>query len=86
MNKQNASAARTADVAMPTSKAAISLGCMGDQFAKQTASPRFIYKKIGNTKYRVAVHFSDTSGERMEDKMLLFSATQKKPKEFGNKQ
>ena len=43
-------------LAMPTPKAAI--------------SPDFIYKKIGNTKYRVAVHFSNTSRERMEDKIM----------------
>jgi len=30
----------------------------------------FIYKKIGNTKYRVAVHFSNSSKERMEDKII----------------
>jgi len=33
-------------------------------------SPCFIYKIIGNTKYRVAVHFSSTSRERMEDKII----------------
>jgi len=30
----------------------------------------FIRKKIGNTVYSVAVHFSGTSGERIEDKIL----------------
>ena len=29
-----------------------------------------IRKKIGNTIYRVSVHFSDTSKERIEDKIL----------------
>ena len=29
-----------------------------------------IKKKIGNTIYRVSVHFSDTSKERIEDKIL----------------
>ena len=33
-------------------------------------SPGFIYKKIGNTRYRVAVHFSGTSKERLEDKIM----------------
>ena len=56
MNKQNATAVKSMDVAMPTSNAA--------------TTPGFIYKKIGNTKYRVAVHFSDTSRERMEDKIM----------------
>jgi hypothetical protein len=32
--------------------------------------PPYIFKKIGNTKYRVAVHFSNTSRERMEDKII----------------
>lgn len=35
-----------------------------------TITPGFIYKKIGNTKYRVAVHFSNTSKEHMEDKII----------------
>jgi len=35
-----------------------------------TIAPGFIYKKIGNTKYRVAVHFSKTSKERIEDKII----------------
>ena len=43
-------------LAMPTPKAVI--------------TPSFIYKQIGNTKYRVAVHFSNTSRERMEDKIM----------------
>ena len=43
-------------LAMPTPKAAI--------------TPGFIYKKIGNTKYRVAAHFSSTSKERMDDKIM----------------
>jgi len=30
----------------------------------------FIRKKIGNTIYRVSVHFSDTSKENLEDKIL----------------
>ena len=30
----------------------------------------FIRKKIGNTVYRVSVHFSGTSSERIEDKIL----------------
>ena len=30
----------------------------------------FISKKIGNTVYRVSVHFSGTSSERIEDKIL----------------
>ena len=29
-----------------------------------------IRKKIGNTLYRVSVHYSDTSKERLEDKIL----------------
>jgi hypothetical protein len=32
--------------------------------------PPYIFKKIGGTKYRVAVHFSSTSRERMEDKII----------------
>lgn len=37
---------------------------------KTAISSGFIYKKIGNTKYRVAVHFSNTCRERMEDKII----------------
>jgi len=33
-----------------------------------------IRKKIGNTIYRVSVHFSDTSKERIEDKILRMAS------------
>ena len=56
MNKNNTLAVATADVAISTPIAAL--------------SPSFIYKQIGNTKYRVAVHFSNTSRERMDDKIM----------------
>jgi hypothetical protein len=56
LNKNNTAAVTTAEMAKPTPAAAL--------------SPGFIYKKIGNTKYRVAVHFSNTSRERMEDKIM----------------
>ena len=36
----------------------------------QHQSTGTIKKKIGNTVYRVSVHFSDTSKERIEDKIL----------------
>jgi len=35
---------------------------------------RTIRRKIGNTVYRVSVHFSDTSKERMEDKILRMAS------------
>ena len=41
--------------------------------APKTGAPDgegYIRKKIGNTVYRVSVHFSGTSGERVEDKIL----------------
>jgi len=40
------------------------------QMPYSQAGARTIRRKIGNTVYRVSVHFSNTSKERMEDKIL----------------
>jgi len=40
------------------------------QATHQKAETGTIRKKIGNTVYRVSVHFSNTSKERIEDKIL----------------
>ena len=37
---------------------------------QQQAGAATIRRKIGNTVYRVSVHFSNTSKERLEDKVL----------------
>ena len=38
--------------------------------AQSSGAAGIIRKKIGNTVYRVSVHFSDTSKENLEDKLL----------------
>jgi len=40
----------------------------GRFLSKNTST--FIYKKIGNTTYKVSVHFNDGSKENIEDKIL----------------
>jgi len=40
------------------------------QVTRPQAGVGTIRRKIGNTIYRVSVHFSDTSKERIEDKIL----------------
>ena len=40
------------------------------QATHQQAGTGIIRKRIGNTVYRVSVHFSSTSKERIEDKIL----------------
>jgi len=48
---------------------------------------RTIRRKIGNTVYRVSVHFSDTSKERIEDKILRMAGNDVSalPNNFTNK-
>ena len=38
--------------------------------AQPSGAAGIIRRKIGNTIYLVSVHFSNTSGERLEDKLL----------------
>jgi hypothetical protein len=37
---------------------------------KERAKPRKLRKRIGSTTYEVSIHFSETSTETLEDKIL----------------
>ena len=43
---------------------------IGNSKQPQNAQPAVLYKRLGSTTYRVNVHFSVTSNETMNDKIL----------------
>ena len=42
----------------------------GGQTATENAGTRTLMRRIGSTNYRIAIHFSETSKETMDEKIL----------------